>query len=750
MSETNRPECIHGIGLCTGSCQREPSKELLEAQAKVDAIARQVLELQAAKASQPPPESAEPAPVATDTQAREARVKCTCGTGSDEDCGGPHDHMPPCPAASSTTEPAAVDRASWLAERDSALSALRDIAEALEAPYGHPWEYLAQDAVAFIRNTVRQSDAARKARSRQLAAASPIEPAAVDRAALTERAARLVRDYVAGENVDELMHQWVDDWDSATGESYRASDSASHPAEVAAPPGQPSVEAQLIALMQETREELGLEEENGEHCPILEALNQAHNIGAQRCASRFARQGLLREQPATPAPTGDAEVRLFTDEEHTELSELAARLSRWCRKNYLLDKGLPEELHELEEFLHGRSFGKNGDAYVSLERRQRLEAEARQQQAEREVAAALEELAVWRRDAVRYEKERDEAQHDALDLRATLQNKDEEIAELNTDLDLHKRSRLDYMTQRDELSRKLEAADVVLAEANSRLRVASESNDLACAKLEAAERGLSQLAARNDIAERHLYNIGATRGDVATRAETARRIYDARINDDVVLRERLETIADELAQEGQERNGPADYVTIAGRIRDALAGRDCDPTQQNKGQDVGRVDAPPDQPPPAEPLTEDDVGLGQLCVACGAHWMTDAQLDKLNDAIAPWRSRALAAEAKLAEAAKEQVTRDDDCPPDGHAVSVYASENGDTLAFPGSLFTTVRACIDCGVLINGGPTRCLTCADKPLTRADVKAIVAEVAERGNGLGNCDEPALLKLAKAAKE
>lgn len=38
----------------------------------------------------------------------------------------------------------------------------------------------------------------------------------------------------------------------------------------------------------------------------------------------------------------------------------------------------------------------------------------------------------------------------------------------------------------------------------------------------------------------------------------------------------------------------------------------------------------------------------------------------------------------------------------------------------------------------------------PLTRDDVKAIVAEVAERANGRGNCDEPALLKLAEAAKE
>lgn len=36
-------------------------------------------------------------------------------------------------------------------------------------------------------------------------------------------------------------------------------------------------------------------------------------------------------------------------------------------------------------------------------------------------------------------------------------------------------------------------------------------------------------------------------------------------------------------------------------------------------------------------------------------------------------------------------------------------------------FTTVRACIDCGVLISGGPTRCLYCASK-LTDAQQLAL----------------------------
>lgn len=34
-----------------------------------------------------------------DTGRTSARAKCTCGAGSDEDCGGPHDHIPPCPAS---------------------------------------------------------------------------------------------------------------------------------------------------------------------------------------------------------------------------------------------------------------------------------------------------------------------------------------------------------------------------------------------------------------------------------------------------------------------------------------------------------------------------------------------------------------------------------------------------------------------------------------------------------------------------
>lgn len=45
-------------------------------------------------------------------------------------------------------------------------------------------------------------------------------------------------------------------------------------------------EEYLIGLMRGVCEELGLPEEKGEHCPILEALNQAHNRGATRTPPR--------------------------------------------------------------------------------------------------------------------------------------------------------------------------------------------------------------------------------------------------------------------------------------------------------------------------------------------------------------------------------------------------------------------------------------------------------------------------------
>ena len=52
-------------------------------------------------------------------------------------------------------------------------------------------------------------------------------------------------------------------------------------------------------------------------------------------------------------------------------------------------------------------------------------------------------------------------------------------------------------------------------------------------------------------------------------------------------------------------------------------------------------------------------------------------------------------------------------------VTVTATRNPDckdTLSFDGTIFTTVRACKDCGVLICGGPIRCLYCGNKQTTK----------------------------------
>lgn len=66
----------------------------------------------------------------------------------------------------------------------------------------------------------------------------------------------------------------------------------------------------------------------------------------------------------------------------------------------------------------------------------------------------------------------------------------------------------------------------------------------------------------------------------------------------------------------------------------------------------------------------------------------------------------------------DSATSEDDCPPGARKVSVYLSADGESLAFPGGSFTTVRACRHCGVLITGGPTACVHC------------VVAEAAEAG--------------------
>lgn len=62
-----------------------------------------------------------------------------------------------------------------------------------------------------------------------------------------------------------------------------------------------------------------------------------------------------------------------------------------------------------------------------------------------------------------------------------------------------------------------------------------------------------------------------------------------------------------------------------------------------------------------------------------------------------------------------------DAAPEGNGrVPVTVSRRADdkeTMSFDGTTFTTVRPCCDCGVLICGGPTRCLYCAAKLPTSA---------------------------------
>lgn len=63
----------------------------------------------------------------------------------------------------------------------------------------------------------------------------------------------------------------------------------------------------------------------------------------------------------------------------------------------------------------------------------------------------------------------------------------------------------------------------------------------------------------------------------------------------------------------------------------------------------------------------------------------------------------------------------------------------DTMSFDGTTFTTVRACCDCGVLICGGPTRCLYCAAKLPTSAPGAECTGIAASWCPVHGNCSCP-----------
>lgn len=51
------------------------------------------------------------------------------------------------------------------------------------------------------------------------------------------------------------------------------------------------------------------------------------------------------------------------------------------------------------------------------------------------------------------------------------------------------------------------------------------------------------------------------------------------------------------------------------------------------------------------------------------------------------------------------------CPP-GFAVRVVSADESETLSIDAPGFTTIRPCRDCGVLMRGGPTRCVCCAKR--------------------------------------
>lgn len=63
----------------------------------------------------------------------------------------------------------------------------------------------------------------------------------------------------------------------------------------------------------------------------------------------------------------------------------------------------------------------------------------------------------------------------------------------------------------------------------------------------------------------------------------------------------------------------------------------------------------------------------------------------------------------------------------------------DTMSFDGTTFATVRTCCDCGVLICGGPTRCLYCAAKLPTSAPGAECTGIAASWCPVHGNCSCP-----------
>lgn len=66
------------------------------------------------------------------------------------------------------------------------------------------------------------------------------------------------------------------------------------------------------------------------------------------------------------------------------------------------------------------------------------------------------------------------------------------------------------------------------------------------------------------------------------------------------------------------------------------------------------------------------------------------------------------------EPAREPLDQSEIAP--GHHACTVTTDDDGTLCIIARGFTTIRACVDCGVLMRGGPTRCLYCGNRQSAR----------------------------------
>lgn len=441
---------------------------------------------------------------------------------------------------------------------------------------------------------------------------------------------------------------------------------------------------------------------------------------------------------------GDLERELKDSAETlADVSELAARLARWARKNYLMDKGLPEELHELEESLHGRSLGNQGDAYTSLALR-------RAEQSEREVAELRKELE-------RVNKYRAVEQHA---LRRRLHNQKTALRQLHSVLngerklaagDTEQRRKVNLLlgiqehvvnpdhvgaiesivtrhrevidqmhalrVQLTAAERKAEGLRVELADLSGEQTVLEDERDELKAKLAESERKLERLQQRGW----HLLTVfGYNKTDAYP---------DQQHGALGALRGALEASSPEPA--GVE----------AGKADTELVTRDCPSCGYQRIEGYSRcpnVDCLrdlTDDPTPTETEAPARFRVGQrVNLTCRPHkpLATSGRIEHIEgvramvridyDHTRHWVDFADLEPEEPADPAPPKPGADLEGPPGSRSVPVYLSEDGQTLAFPGGGFTTVRACVHCGVLMVGGPTACVHCVVAAERAALAKAL----------------------------